>query len=430
MQISHLVTTPEEAVSLIESNDSVYVHTAAAVPQVLVKAMANRAEELSNVKIYQMHTEGAAPYSENGMEDSFVVKNMFIGSNNRKAVNEGRGDFLPIFFSDVPYLFRSKMVELDVALLQVSPPDKNGFCTLGVSVEASLAAAQSAKKIIAEVNPHMPRTNGDGIIHVSKIDKMVAVNYPLPTFETPAPNAVETKIGAYIANMVENGSTLQMGIGTIPNAALAAMKDHKGLGVHTELFSDGVIDLVESGVITNEYKTKHHNHIVTGFLAGSRRLYNFVDDNPLVRVLDIAYVNNTHVIRQNPKVVAINSAIEVDITGQICADSIGTRLYSGVGGQMDFMRGAALSEGGKPIIALPSVTRRGESRISTMLKPGAGVVTTRAHAHYIVTEYGVAYLFGKSVRERAKALISIAHPDHRERLCKEAYDFWKIPVSI
>lgn len=276
----------------------------------------------------------------------------------------------------------------------------------------------------------MPRTHGDGSIHISRFAKVVDVNYDLPTIEIPPPNEVEIQIGQYIADLVEDGSTLQMGIGTIPNAALAAMRHHKELGIHTEMFSEGVIDLVEKGVVTNQHKVKHRNHLVTGFLVGSRRLYDFVDDNPLVRVLDIAYVNDTHVIRQNPKVVAINSAIEVDITGQVCADSIGTRLYSGVGGQMDFMRGAALSEGGKPIIALPSVTNKGVSRITSMLKPGAGVVTTRAHAQYIITEYGVARLFGQSIKNRTNALINIAHPDHREQLAKEAMDLWKIKVNI
>jgi acyl-CoA hydrolase len=419
-----------EAVSIIKSNTTLFVHTAGASPKILVKALAERGSELKNVKIYQMHTEGEAPYADPALKDSFRVKNLFIGGNTRKAVSEGRADFVPIFFSDVPRLFRQGIVELDVALLQVSPPDAHGYCTLGISVEASLAAAQSARYLIAEINPKMPRTHGDGNIHISRFTKVVDVDYDLPTVEIPPPNEVEAQIGQYIADLVEDGSTLQMGIGTIPNAALAAMRYHKQLGIHTEMFSDGVIELVERGVITNERKVKHRNHMVTGFLIGSKKLYDFVDDNPLVRVLDIAYVNDTHVIRQNPKVVAINSAIEVDITGQVCADSIGTRLYSGVGGQMDFMRGAALSEGGKPIIALPSVTNKGISRITSMLKPGAGVVTTRAHAQYIITEYGVARLFGQSIKNRTNALINVAHPDHREQLAKEAMDLWKIKVNI
>lgn len=420
--------SPAEAVNVIKSNTNIFIHTAAAAPRVLVQALADRASELRNVNIYQMHTEGEAPYAVPEIAESFRVKNLFVGSNVRRAVNEGRADFIPIFFSDIPRLFRQHLIELDAALLQVSPPDKNGFCTLGVSVETSLAAAQSAKKLIAEINPNMPRTNGDGNIHISKFDKLIEVDYELPAVELPEPNEIETLIGQYVADLVEDGATLQMGIGTIPNAALKAMRYHKGLGIHTEMFSDGVIELVERGVITNEHKRGHRHHIVTGFLVGSKKLYDFVDDNPLVRVLDIAYVNDTHVIRQHPKMTAINSAIEVDITGQVCADSIGPRIYSGIGGQMDFMRGSALSEGGKPIIALPSVTKRGQSKITTKLQPGAGVVTTRAHAQYIVTEYGVARLFGRSLKERAKALIDIAHPDHRERLAKETYEFWKIMV--
>ncbi len=325
-------------------------------------------------------------------------------------------------------MFRRGIVNLNVAILQVSPPDRNGYCTLGVSVDTSLAAAQTAKRIIAEINPNMPRTTGDGNIHISKFHKVVEVDYKLPNLEIPPPNDVETRIGEFVAGLVDDGATLQMGIGAIPNAALHAMRNHKELGIHTEMFSDGIIPLVESGVITNQHKVKHRNYIVTGFLMGSQNLYDFVNDNPLVRVLDIEYVNDTAVIRQNPKMTAINSAIEVDLSGQVCADSIGTRIYSGVGGQMDFVRGSALSLGGKPIIALPSVTNKGISRITSMLKPGAGVVTTRAHVHYIVTEYGVANLFGKSIRERAKALIHIAHPDHRETLAKEAFDIWNVNV--
>lgn len=425
---NYQAVSPEEAVSLVRSNTNIFIHTAAAAPKVLIQALANRSGELRNVNIYQMHTEGGAPYADPEAEGSFRVKNLFVGSNVRGAVNAGRADFIPIFYSDIPRLFRSGRVELDTALLQVSPPDRNGFCTLGVSVETSLAAAQSAKKVIAEINPNMPRTNGDGNIHISKFDRVIDVNYALPEVNLPEPTEVETLIGQYIADLVDDGATLQMGIGNIPNAALKAMRYHKGLGIHTEMFSDGVIDLVERGVITNEHKRGHNGHIVTGFLVGSKRLYDFVDDNPLVRFLDIAYVNDTHVIRQHPKMTAINSAIEVDITGQVCADSIGPRIYSGIGGQMDFMRGAALSEGGKPIIALPSTTKKGLSKISTKLQEGAGVVTTRAHARYIVTEYGIARLFGRSLKERAKALIDIAHPDHRERLAKETYDFWKIMV--
>lgn len=418
--------SPEEAVSIIKSGDKIFMHSAAAAPQILAQALANRGSELRDIEIYQLHTEGKAPYADAKYERSFQVKSLFTGSNMRQAVQDGRAEFVPIFLSDVPRLFRRGVVKLDVALLQVSPPDIHGYVTLGVSVDTSLAAAQTAKYLIAEINPNMPHTNGDGNIHISKFHKVVEVDYQLPTLEIPPPDEVETRIGQYIAELVENGSTLQMGIGAIPNAALAAMENHKELGIHTEMFSDGVLPLIEKGVITNQHKVRHRNHIVSGFLIGSQKLYDFVHVNPLVRMLDIQYVNDTAVIRQNPKVVAINSAIEVDLSGQVCADSIGTKIYSGVGGQMDFMRGSALSEGGKPIIALPSVTNKGISRITCLLKPGAGVVTTRAHANYIVTEYGVANLFGKSIRERAQMLINIAHPDHREHLAKEAYEMWRV----
>jgi len=425
-QNQYTPVSPEEAVSIVKSGDQVFIHSAAAAPQVLVQALADRAKELHDVDVYQLHTEGEAPYAKPEFQGNFRVKSLFTGANVRRAINEGRADFVPIFLSDIPRLFRRGKIQLNVAILQVSPPDKNGYCTLGVSVDTSLAAAQTAKRVIAEINPNMPRTNGDGNIHISKFHKVIEVDYPLPNLEIPPPNDVETRIGEFVAGLVEDGSTLQMGIGAIPNAALNAMSNHKELGIHTEMFSDGIIPLIKSGVITNQHKVKHRNYIVTGFLVGSQKLYDFVHDNPLVRVLDIEYVNDTSVIRQNPKVTAINSAIEVDLSGQVCADSIGTKIYSGVGGQMDFVRGSALSQGGKPIIALPSITSKGISRIASMLKPGAGVVTTRAHAHYIVTEYGVADLFGKSIRERARALIHIAHPDHREQLAREAFEVWHV----
>ena len=423
---SYSPVTPQEAVSVIRSGDRIFIHTAAAAPQVLVKALAERGDELRNVQIYQLHTEGPAPYADEQYQDSFRVHSLFTGANMREAVQDGRADFVPVFLSDIPRLFRRGVIPLDVAILQVSPPDAHGYVTLGVSVDTSLAAAQSAKVLIAEINPQMPRTQGDGNIHISRFDKVIDVNYPLPSHIIPEPSEIELRIGENIAGLVENGATLQMGIGAIPNAALLAMSNHRELGVHTEMFSDGIIPLVEKGVITNEHKSKHPGHIVTGFLVGSQKLYDFVNDNPLVRVLDIEYVNDTSIIRKNPKATAINSAIEVDITGQVCADSIGTKIFSGVGGQMDFIRGAALSKGGKPIIALPAMTNKGVSRITSMLKPGAGVVTTRAHVHYIVTEFGVAEMWGRSIQERAKAMINIAHPDHREQLNKEEWEIWKI----
>lgn len=411
----------EEAVSVIKSGDRVFVHSVAAAPHKLLEAMTGQADKLRDVEIIQLHTEGPAPYADPKYEDSFYVNALFVGANVRKAVNEGRGDYLPIFLSEVPYLFRNNILPLDVALVQVSPPDKHGFCSLGVSVDASRAAVQKAKKVVAQVNPRMPRTHGDGMVHVSRFDAMVKHETDLPEFLVDDPGEVEQKIGDYCAELIEDGATLQMGIGAIPNAVLNALTGHKDLGIHTEMFSDGIIELVVKGVINNRMKRKHPEKIVSSFLMGSQELYDFVDDNPQVAMLDVAYVNDTAVIRRNPKVTAINSAVEVDLTGQICADSIGTYHYSGVGGQMDFIRGASLSEGGKPIIALPSTTRKGISRIVPYLKQGAGVVTTRAHVHYVVTEYGVANLYGKNMHQRARALIDIAHPDHREELEKEAF---------
>lgn len=409
-------TSAEEAVKLINSGDRVYIHSVAAAPHHLLKAMTNRADELRDVELIQLHTEGPALYTDPKYKDSFHVNALFVGSNVRKAVNEGRGDYLPIFLSEVPNLFRNNILPLDVALVQVSPPDKHGFCSLGVSVDATRAAVQTAKKVIAQVNPQMPRTHGDGMVDVSRFDAMVEYDTPLPEFILDEPGETERKIGQYCAELVEDGATLQMGIGAIPDAVLKALTNHKDLGIHTEMFSDGVMELVRKGVINGTKKRKHPEKIVSSFLMGSQELYDFVDDNPSVAMLDVAYVNDTAVIRKNPKVTAINSAIEVDVTGQVCADSIGTYQYSGVGGQMDFMRGASLSEGGKPIIALPSVTSHGVSRIVPFLKRGAGVVTTRAHVHYVVTEYGIANLYGKTLRQRAQALIDIAHPDHREQL--------------
>ncbi|HUL60255.1 MAG TPA: acetyl-CoA hydrolase/transferase C-terminal domain-containing protein [Anaeromyxobacteraceae bacterium] len=412
--------TAEEAVSVVKSGDRVFVHSVAAAPRRLVEALTARAPELRVVEIVSLHTEGAAPYAAAGMEKSFRVNALFVGPNVRTAVEEGRADYLPVFLSEVPLLFRSGILPLDVALVHVSPPDRHGFCSLGVSVDVSRAAVQTARTVIAQVNPRMPRTHGDGLIHVDAIDFMVQVDEPIHEVAPGEPSEIEREIGGHCAELVEDGSTLQIGIGAIPDATLAALADHHRLGIHTEMLSDGVVDLVEKGVVTGEAKRIHPGKIVAGFALGSRRLYDFLDDNPLVAMLDMAYVNDTAVIRRNPKVCAINSAIEVDLTGQVCADSIGDRQYSGVGGQMDFIRGAALSEGGKPIIALPSVTSTGESRIVSYLKPGAGVVTTRAHVHFVVTEHGIADLFGKNLRQRAAALIAVAHPSHRDVLAAEA----------
>lgn len=415
-------TTAAEAVKKIKSGDRVFVHGVSATPVQLIQAMTDRHEELRDVEVVHLHTEGPAPYSSPEYKDSFFVNALFVGANVRKAINEGRGDYVPVFLSEVPNLFRNGIMPLDVALIHVSPPDKHGYCSLGVSVEATVAAVQTANYVIAQVNPNMPRTHGDGQIHVDKINALVEVEDLIPEQIVPEPTMDELKIGQYCASLIEDGATLQMGIGAIPNAVLKSLTGHKNLGVHTEMFSDGVIELVELGVINGKKKKIHPGKIVSGFVMGSRRTYDFIDDNPSVAMLDIAYINDTAVIRRNPKVTAINSAVEVDLTGQVCADSIGTYHFSGVGGQMDFIRGASLSPGGKPIIALPSVTNKGISRIVPFLKQGAGVVTTRAHVHYVVTEYGIANLYGKNLGQRAKALVEISHPNHREELEKAIFD--------
>lgn len=414
--------TPEQAVAGIRSGDRVYIHSAAATPQSLVKAMVSRADELRGVEIFHLHTEGDASYTNPEFSESFHLNAMFLGPNVRKAVDEGRADFIPCFLSEVPIMFRRGRIPLDVVLIQVSPPDKHGYCSLGISIEATLAAIEVSRLVIAQINPQMPRTHGDGIIHISKIDAYCFSDEPIQEYPGHTLTEIEKQIGQHVAGIIEDGATLQMGIGAIPDATLNYLGNHKDLGVHTEMFSDGILPLVEKGVITGKYKVKHPGFIVTGFLLGSRELYNFVDDNPIVRVKDIEYVNDSSVIKQNPKVTSINSAIEIDLTGQVCADSIGTRIYSGVGGQMDFIRGASLSEGGKPIIALPSRTKKGMTKIVPFLKEGAGVVTTRAHVHYVATEYGIADLYGQSLRERAKRLIQIAHPDDREELERAAFE--------
>lgn len=420
-----MFTTPEEAVKCILSNNNVFVHSAAAVPTSLIQAMSARWKELKNVGIYSMHTEREAPYAQIGMEDSFVVKPFFIGQNIRENIQSNRGSYIPIFLSEAPSLFRTGTIPLDVALISVTPPDKHGYCSLGTSVDISLAAIQSAKIIIAQINKFMPRTHGDGFIHISNINIKVEHNEPLPESTDHPLSDIELSIGKTIANLVEDGATLQMGIGAIPNAVLACLTNHKNLGIHSELFSDGILPLVKSGVINGSQKAKHRNHIVGSFAVGTKKLYDFMDDNPLIKMMDFAYVNNVEVIRKNPKVTAINSAIEIDLSGQVCADSIGLKMYSGVGGQMDFIRGASLSEGGKPIIAMPSTTSKGASKIVPFLKSGAGVVTTRSHVHWIVTEYGAVNLYGKTIHERANLLISIAHPNHREELTKLFFDFKK-----
>ncbi|TDB64169.1 acetyl-CoA hydrolase/transferase family protein [Arundinibacter roseus] len=411
----------EKAVSLIKSNDRVFVHGAAATPTHLLQALAARASELRNVQTIHLHLEGPMPLADAGNEESFHPNALFIGANLRAAVAAGRASYMPIFLSEAPLLFRHNIWPLDVALVQVSPPDQHGFCSLGVSVDVARAAVDTAPTVIAMVNPQMPRTHGDGQVHVSKFTALCFHETPIYAHEPTEPTPLEMAIGRNVAELVEDGATLQVGIGGIPNATLRYLHNHKNLGLHTEMFSDGIIDLVEKGIINGSQKKKHRGKLVSSFAVGSQRLYKFMDDNPMISMLEASYTNDTAVIRTNPRVTAINSAIEVDLTGQICADSIGTRLYSGVGGQMDFIRGASLSAGGKPIIALPSVTSRGESKIVQLLKEGAGVVTTRAHAHYIVTENGVADLYGKTLKQRAQALIAIAHADHQEALEKAAF---------
>ena len=422
-------TSAEEAVSVIRSGNRVFIHSVAAAPQRLIQAMTARAPELRDVEIVHLHTEGPAPYAAPEMRESFRVNALFVGANVRDAINSGESSYIPVFLSETSNLFRRGILPLDVALIQVSPPDRHGFCSLGVSVDCSRAAVQAAKFVIAQVNPNMPRTHGDGVIHVDQIDAFVDGDDPLHEVPPPELSDVEHAIGKYCAELIEDGATLQMGIGAIPDAVLMALGGHQNLGIHTEMFSDGAIDLIESGVINGLHKRSHPGKVVATFVIGTRRMYDFIDDNPQVAMLDVGYTNDTAVIRRNPKVTAINSAIEVDLTGQVCADSIGTRQYSGVGGQMDFIRGASLSEGGKPIIALPSVTRRGETRIVPYLKRGAGVVSTRAHVHYVVTEWGVANLYGQNLQARARLMIGLAHPDHREQLEREAIErFQTLPA--
>lgn len=415
----------DEAVKIVKSGDRVFLHSAAATPVKLVEALTKRGHELKDVEIVSIHTEGPAPYLAAEYEDSFKVNTFFVGSNIRKAVADGRANYIPAFLSEIPRMLKSGLMPIDVALVQVSPPDKHGYCSIGVSVDVSNTAIDTARHVIAQVNKNMPRVHGNGIIHISSINALCECDDPIFELAVKEPSAEEMKMGRFIAELVEDGATLQTGIGGIPNAALMALKDHKDLGMHTEMFSDGVIDLVKCGALNGRMKKRQWGKIVSGFCLGSRRLYDFIDDNPILEMKDISYVNDTAIIRTNPKVTAINSAIEVDLFGQICADSIGTLQYSGVGGQVDFIRGASLSEGGKPIIALNSVTKKGESKIVSMLKPGASVTTSRAHVHYIVTEFGIAYLFGKNLRQRATELIKIAHPDHRANLEESAYNLFK-----
>ncbi len=405
-----------EAVEIIKSGDRVYIQAAAAAPQILINAMTARHNELRQVEVCHLHTEGEAPYANLKFRDSFCVNSFFVGANVRSTLNQGNGSYTPVFLSELPLLFKRNIIPIDVALIQVSPPDKHGYCSLGVSVEATLAAIANAKHVIAQINDFMPRTHGDGIIHISELDIFVEENVPLKELHIPEPTKETQKIGNYIAELIDDRSTLQLGIGSIPNAVLKRLGNHKDLGLHTEMLSDGVIDLILKDIINSNYKGVDPGRGLATFALGSKRLYDYIDDNPFIEMRSADYVNDVTIIKQNPKMVSINSAIEVDLTGQVCADSIGKNIYSGVGGQMDFIRGASLSEGGKAIIALTSTTKKGISRIVPFLKQGAGVVTTRAHVQYIITEYGVANLYGKTIDQRVKALVNIAHPDYREQI--------------
>jgi 4-hydroxybutyrate CoA-transferase len=411
--------TLEKAIQLISSDSRVFVQGAAATPNALLAELIRQSGRLKNISLIHLHTEGPAAYSDSRYKDIFRVINFFVGSNMRHYLDYDRIDYLPCFLSEIPELFRSGQCPLDVALLHVSPPDRFGFCTLGVSVDIAKAAAETAKILIAQVNPKMPRLHGDGLIHISAFTAFVEIDEALPEVKSPPSNEQEQRIAKYVSELIEDGSTLQLGIGAIPDAVTEQLMNHKNLGLHTEMWSDGALKLIEKGVLTNSCKKLHPGKSVSSFLMGSQKLYDFVDDNPSVLQLGVDKVNNPNIICQNPKVVAINSAVEIDLTGQVCADSVGHKIISGVGGQMDFMRGAALSRGGKPIIAMTSLTTQGESKIVCALKVGAGVVTTRSHVHYVVTEFGVAHLYGKTLGERARALTSIAHPSQRENLKKE-----------
>jgi len=413
--------TAEEAVSQVKSNDRVYISGNAASPFFLMEALAQRKDELLNVEIAHVLLLGDDPLSKPEMEGHFRHNSLFVGPADRKAVNEGRADYIPVFLYEIPKLFYQGLLPLDVAILHVSPPDEHGFFSLGVECLVSKAAAETAKIVIAQVNDKMPRTLGDSFIHVSRINKLVEMSDDLPVLESSTSSEVENQIGSYIADLVEDGSTIQLGVGEIPNAALKAMFNKKDLGIHTEMVSDGIMEAIEAGVITGSKKTLHPGKIVVTFFLGSKELYEFIDNNPVFETHPSDYTNHPYIIGQNEKMVAINSAIEVDLTGQVCSDSIGTRIYSGFGGQVDFIRGATQSKGGKPIIALPSTAKGGKlSKIVPTLQVGAGVVTTRADVHYIVTEFGVAYLHGKNLRQRAEALINISHPDFQPQLIEEA----------
>ncbi|AIL45046.1 MULTISPECIES: acetyl-CoA hydrolase/transferase family protein [Elizabethkingia] len=416
----------EEAISVIKSGDRIFSHGSACTPNYLLNELANQSSRFKDIEMVSITQQGAVAIARPEYKDNFHINSLFVSTPVREAVNSDRGDFVPIFLSEIPILFKNKILPLDVAIITVSPPDKHGYCTLGTSVDIARSAVDSAKKIIAIVNPKMPRTHGDGMVHVNRIDKMVWHEEELMTIDYGSKvGEEEALIGKHVAELIDDRATIQMGIGTIPDAVLKCLGNHKDLGIHTEMLSDGVINLIKDDIVNNKYKGFHDNVSITSFCFGTKNLYDFVDDNPSIAFLDVQHVNFPINIMKNHKMHAINSAIEIDLTGQVCADSIGTYQYSGIGGQMDFMRGAALSEGGKPIMALTSRTKKGIPRIVPFLKEGAGVVTTRGHIHYVVTEYGTAYLYGKNLRQRAKALIDISHPDDREMLERAAHERFK-----
>jgi len=410
----------------VKSGNRVFIQGGAATPAHLIKALQNRHDEIEDIELVSITNLGDINFDKPEYRKSFFFNSLFVSANTRSVANSNDGDYVPVFLSQIPQLFRKSILPIDVALIQVSPPDAHDYCSLGTSVDVAKAAVETAKTIIAQVNPKMPRTHGDGFLHIKKIHSLVWHETDLPEvdYSSKVSDAV-ISIGKNVASLIDDGATLQMGIGSIPDQVLQNLQDHKNLGIHTEMLSDGIIPLLQKGVINNSHKKLNVGRSVTGFMLGTRKLYDFVADNPSIRVMDIAYVNDTSIIRQNPKATAINSAIEIDLTGQVCADSIGTYQYSGIGGQMDFIRGASLSEDGKPIIALPSVTSKGTSRIVPFLKEGAGVVTTRGHVHWVVTEYGIVNLFGKNLKQRGRSLISIAHPDHRESLERFFHERYK-----
>ena len=418
------IVSADEAVQVVKSGDHVHLSSVASAPQCLIKALCARGDrgELKNVHIHHLHTEGPAPYADPKFEGVFQLDSFFVGSNVRKVTQSGYADYIPIFLSETQRLYRCGAVPCDVAMIQVSEPDKHGYVSLGTSVDATLAAVETAKTVIAVVNKYVPRSFGDAFIPIDDIDLFVEDDQPLEEAHFSVPNEVETAIGKHCAALIEDGACLQMGIGAIPNAVLAQLTGHKNLGIHTEMFADGVLPLVESGVINGKNKAIDKGKMVSTFLMGSQKVYDFIDNNPGVAMMDVGYTNDPFIIAKNPKVTAINSALQVDLTGQICADSLGTKFYSGVGGQVDFIYGASRSEGGKAILAMPSVTNKGISKIAPELTLGAGVVTTRSHVHWFVTEFGAVNLYGKSLQERARLIISVAHPDHREALDRAAFE--------